>query len=74
MSQVAGLTESVGMVPRMLNYTVTGLHTCFPTHELWSDNNNLYSRFPNSVNEAAPCLLGILPWTTAFASGTKVYY
>lgn len=67
------LTENVGN-PTMLNYTITGFHTCFPAHEVWADNNQLYSRFPTSVSQAAPCLLGIYPMTPIATSGTKVYF
>ncbi len=68
------LTEIASTSPVSLQYSVTGSHSCFPAQEVWVDSNQLYSRFPNSLSDAAPCLLGIYPMVQVSTSGTRYYY
>jgi hypothetical protein len=56
-----------------LQYQVTGYSTCFPAHEVWTENHKLYSEFPASVYNIVPCLttLGLQPIVPS--SGTIQY-
>jgi hypothetical protein len=74
----ADLLEYTNPGQTILQYSISGAHTCFPTQEIWADSNRLYWRFPDGIGTITNCLV-VFPMQTVVARpdmplvGSKMY-